>query len=111
MNSCFFLVQIMSNPKIKFLPGGIPILKIQVQQLRIRKEKKIIDQFEILLCGNLGRHFYQIYQIGDYVLLQGSLRFKRYKVKDRYQKKPQLAVKKVYSFLLNEVEKNVVLKF
>ncbi len=84
-------------------------MKITVRQAKARKKKKSLDRFENLLCGTVGSEFNKYYKVGDYLIVQGTLRFKRQLVKKRYQKNTQLNVKKIYPFLLNETEKKLSL--
>ena len=106
MNSSIFIVKIISTPKIRIFPNKVSVIKIKVQQAKVRKKKKTLDKFEILLWGSLGSKFNKYYTVGNYLIVQGNLRFKKQSVKSRIQKNTQLNVKKLYPFLLKEVDKD-----
>ena len=106
MNSCIFIVRVISTPKTRVFSNNVSVIKIKVQQAKLRKKKKTLDKFEILLWGTLGSKFNKYYTVGNYLIVQGNLRFKKQQVKNRFQKNTQLNVKKLYPFLLNEVEKD-----
>ena len=106
MNSCIFIVRIISTPQIRVFSNKVSVIKIKVQQAKARKKKKTLDKFEILLWGSLGSKFNKYYTVGNYLIVQGNLRFKKQLIKKRFQKNTQLNVKKLYPFLLKEVEKD-----
>jgi single-stranded DNA-binding protein len=99
MNSCSFVVKIVSNPLQKLVSNNIWVVETRVQFVKIRK-KKSFDQFQIVLWGNLGKEFKRYYRIGDYVLIKGMLRLKRIKSRNRFKKETEMTVIKVYPFLL-----------
>ena len=100
MNSCSFIVKIVSNPKQDLMGDNIPVVKTLVQIAKIRK-KKSFNQIQISLWGKLGSDFLKYYKIGDYILIKGILSFNKIKSGNRLRKKPNLTVLKLYPFLLS----------
>lgn len=101
MNSCSFIVKIVSKPKHKIIANDIDIVSIMVQIPKLRK-KKSFDQFQLIMWGNLAKNFLKYYVIGDYIIVKGILSFKKRKRKNLFQKQPRLTVTKLYPFLLTE---------
>lgn len=101
MNSCNFIVKIISTPKHKLISNDIDIVSIMVQIPKLRK-KKSFDQFQMVMWGNLAKDFLKYYRIGDYIIVKGILSFKKSKRGNRFQKKPRMTVIKLYPFLLTE---------
>lgn len=100
MNSCCFIVKIVSNPKQDLMGDNIPVVKTLVQIAKIRK-KKSFNQIQISLWGKLGSDFLKYYKVGDYILIKGILSFNKIKSGNRLRKKPNLTVLKLYPFLLS----------
>jgi len=103
MNSCNFIVKIISKPKHKLIAKDIDIVSIMVQIPKLRK-KKSFDQFQMVMWGNLAKNFLKYYKVGDYIIVKGILSFKKRKRGSRFQKQTRMTVIKLYPFLL--VEKN-----
>jgi single-stranded DNA-binding protein len=103
MNSSTFLVKLLSEPIQSLVNDNILLVEVQVQFTK-RRKKKSKDQFPILLWGNLGAHFIHYYRNGDYVIIEGSLSFEKYKNKQRFQKRPLFTVLRIYPFMLSDEE-------
>ena len=101
MNSCHFLVKIVSQPKERKISEDIFVVESKVKFLKIRKgKKKSFLLFQILLWGNLGKEFLKAYKIGDYIMVRGALFFNKKMLGKKSQKDPKLTVFSVYPFLL-----------
>ena len=102
MNSCHFLVKIVSYPKQRKISEDIYVVENKVKLLKIKKgKKKSFDLFQISLWGNLGKDFLKKYKIGDYILIYGALSFNKKILGKKTQKDPKLTVFGVYPFLLS----------
>jgi Single-strand binding protein family len=99
MNSCSFIVKIVSTPEKRLIRDDISVVETQVQFAKLRK-KKSFDQFQISIWGNLGLDFLKYYKVEDYIIIKGILSFKQKKVGNRFQKEPKMTVIKLYPFLL-----------
>jgi single-stranded DNA-binding protein len=99
MNSCSFVVKIVSKPLQRLVSKDICVVETRVQFSKLRK-KKSFDQFKILLWGNLGKEFIKYYRVGDYILIKGMLHFKRIDPVNRFKKETEMTIIKVYPFLL-----------
>ena len=99
MNSCSFIVKIVSKPTKHLIGDNIPVVKTFVQIAKIRK-KKSFNQIQISLWGKVGKDFSKFYKVGDYILIKGILSFNKIKSGNRLRKKPNLTVLKLYPFIL-----------
>lgn len=105
MNYCFFIVQIISQPKRKIFPTGFSLLEMNVWFSPLRKKKKKRKkkggyQMRMVIWGKLGKYFLKQYVVGDFIIVRGFLSFKRSWHKKRIRKKPRLTAIKIYPFLL-----------
>lgn len=102
MNSCNFLVKIISMPQQCLVGKDISKVEVKVQLGKLRKKKSSFNEFKITIWGNTGKYFLQFYRIGDYIIIQGILNFKRHYSKTSFQKDTKFTVIKIYPFLLTE---------
>lgn len=102
MNSCSFIVKIISTPVQRKISDDISIVESQVILGKLRK-KKSFNKLQIVIWGNLGDKILKYYRKGDYIIIKGNLNLKPSSTsKSTYQKTPFFTVKKVYPFLLAE---------
>jgi single-stranded DNA-binding protein len=99
MNTCSFLVKIVSAPQQRLIADNINLVETQVQFAKLRK-KKSFDQIQISIWGNLGSDFLKYYRVGDYIIIKGILSFKRNQSANPFQKETIMTVIKLYPFLL-----------
>ncbi len=100
MNSCCFLVKILSLPTQISIDENLSVVKAQVQFPKKRK-KKSFDQFQILVWGNLGDNLIEYYTVNDYIIVEGILSIKPNNSLKKQKKDMRLTVKKFYPFLLS----------
>jgi single-stranded DNA-binding protein len=98
MNSCSFIVKIISTPQERLIAKDISLVETKVQFAKLRKRRSF-DKFQIAMWGNLGKDFKKYYSVGDYIIVKGILSFNKIKVGTRIQKESKLTVTKVYPFL------------
>lgn len=101
MNTCNFLVKIISSPEQRTITGDISFVEAKIKFPKIRK-KKGFEQFKLVLWGKLGKDFVKYYRVGDYIIVQGILSFLSTNAQKHYKKEAKLTVLKVYPFLLVE---------
>ena len=101
MNTCNFLVKIISSPKQRIIGDNLSLVEAQIQFTKGRK-KKGFEQFRLSIWGKLGEDFIKYYRIGDYIIVQGILSFLPSKGQKTYKKNAKLTVLKVYPFVLVE---------
>lgn len=99
MNTCIFLVKIVSTPQQRLIADNINLVETQVQFAKLRK-KKSFDQIQISIWGKLGSDFLKYYKVGDYIIIKGKLSFKRNQSENPFQKETLMTVIKLYPFLL-----------
>lgn len=94
MNSCTFIVKIISTPQHFTSKQNIKGLKVKVQFAQPKKRKKSFDQFEIVIWKEKKvAEFLNYYRIGDYILVGGSLNFEQAKSGSKLQKNSKLGLK------------------
>ena len=101
MNSCCFLVKIVSRPEENIISENIITVNAQVKFAKMRK-KRSFDRFQIHIWGKLGKHYIKNYRLGDYVIIEGILSFKKFYTAARIKKQTYFTVLKLYPFLLTE---------
>lgn len=99
MNTCNFIVKIISPLEQRIVADDIFVVEAQAQFPKIRK-KKGFEQFKLAVWENLGKDFLQYYTVGDYIIVQGILSFLPGNAQNQYKKEAKLTVLKLYPFLL-----------
>ena len=101
MNSCSFIVKIITPPHQRFIVDDISVIETLVQFPKVRK-KRSFNQFKISIWGNLGKDFIKYYTVGDYIIIEGFLSFERNEKANKYKKETKLTAIKIYPFLLKD---------
>ena len=94
MNSCTFIVKIISTPQHFISKQNIKGLKVKVQFAQPKKRKKSFDQFEVVIWKEKKvAEFLNYYRVGDYILVGGRLNFEQAKSGSKLQKNSKLGLK------------------
>jgi len=104
MNSCIFIVKILTTPIQSFFSDNTTVIEATVQFAKIQKQKReTFDEFRLSAWGNLGLDLLKYYRIGDYVIVEGFLSL-RNSSKNKIDKEPEFTIIKLYPFLLTDEE-------
>lgn len=104
MNSCIFIVKILTAPVQSFFSDNTTVVEAIVEFPKLPKQnKQNFDEIRISVWGNLGIDLHKYYRIGDYVIIDGFLSL-RSTSDNKLDKEPEFTVLKLYPFLLNDDE-------
>jgi hypothetical protein len=95
------IVKILENPVPTVSNGKISVAKFRVELPQIRNKNKMIY---LTFWGNLAHDIGNLYQINDYIIVEGYLSVRNKKNKNfplTKEKKLEIAVLKVYPFLFS----------
>ena len=98
MNSCTFLVRIISQPEQSFFKDNTPVVEMYVKFATASKRNGL-NKFRMALWGDLAKDFSMYFRTKDYVIIKGIFSLRDY---DNKQKELEFTVKKIYPFLLYE---------
>jgi single-stranded DNA-binding protein len=102
MNYSCFIVKIINDPIRSQFEDNVSLAEMMVKFSIVRK-KKTIEEFRVLVWGNLAEDIIKYYKKNDYIIIEGYLRnISEPGMKDQVE----ISAKKVYPFLLKNPPKD-----
>jgi single-stranded DNA-binding protein len=96
MNYSSFIVKIIDDPISSQFKDNIPLVEMMVKFSVLRKTKTI-ENFRVVVWGNLAEDIIKYYKKNDYIIIEGYIRnISEPGTKDQVE----ISARKVYPFLL-----------
>ncbi|MEM8641731.1 MAG: single-stranded DNA-binding protein [Cyanobacteria bacterium P01_G01_bin.54] len=97
MNSCILMARIVQAPERRMTPDGNAVLSSMLVEFTGGRETDPPHRLKAVGWGNLAEDIHQNYQVGDWVILQGSLRMNTIDRPEGFkEKRAELNISRIY---------------
>jgi single-stranded DNA-binding protein len=103
MNLCILIVQIVSTPQQYVIQQDISVTEMQVLLFK-SNQKKGFDKFKTVFWGDLGKKVTEHFRVGDYIIIEGILKFESSNSQNFFQKELKFTVFNICPFLLVNID-------